>query len=257
MADHNILNAKDFTFAPYNPSVGTDSGKLLMATAKGDAQVRYVVKAASPELACNEFMYHKVAAALGLHTLEVKLFEGVAGSRDAAGIRFSPSARLFDCRTATAENFRDFCAFHTLYVILNEEDSQEFYIDERERVFKLDNAASFNFTPTISMPALANAGKNAGKLNPVLKEMLHRCLNHVEYTKYKFICEILVEKFGSESEDACLSLFDRFAAFDDSVLDEAYRSLNMVYPEWLSEYYCEFILIRQAACKKYLRDLRS
>jgi hypothetical protein len=253
-ADKNILDAKDFTFAAYNPGIGSDSGALQLAVSKTDKQLQYVIKSASPELACNEFMYHKIAAALGLHTQEVKLFRGVRGSKYAAGIRYSPDAKEFDYQTATERNRRDFCAFHALYVILNEEDSQEFYINGSGRVFKLDNAAAFNLSPMIALQALDNPETLTGAFGEKLNEMIQSSLHFVEYDKYDIIRRVLIEKFGAETESACLDMYERFAGLDETVLDEAYDSLELIYPEWLFSYYCEFILIRQTKCRKYLSE---
>ena len=254
MADSNILNAKDFTFAPYTPGVGSDSGALHLAASKADPQIQYVIKSASPELACNEFMHHKITAALGLHTQEVKLFRGVRESKYAAGIRYSPDARAFDLVNCSEANRRDFFAFHTLYTILNEEDSQEFFIDGQGRVFKLDNAAAFNLN-LYTLAALVRPDINAGQVEAFIKNMMQASLQFTEYDKYAIIRRVLIDKFGPDSESACLEMFKRFADFDDSVLDEAYESLDAIYPEWLSDYFCEFILIRQDECKRYLREV--
>ena len=158
MTDKNIYNAKDFDFVPYNPSLGSGSGALFLATSETDPQIQYVIKSESPELACNEFMYHKIVSALGLHTQEVKLFQGTKWSKFAAGIRFSQHAKPYLYEESTDANRCDFFSFLALYVILNEEDSQEFYIDGQDRVFKLDNAAAFNLTPMLA-PAITLAGK--------------------------------------------------------------------------------------------------
>jgi len=253
VTDKNICNAKDFEFVPYSPSVGSDSGMLYLATLKSNPLIQYVIKSESPELACNEFMYHKIASALGLHTQEVKLFEGVRGSKYAAGIRFSSNARKFNYEESTDANFCDFFSFLALYVILNEEDSQEFYIDEHDRVFKLDNAAAFNFTPTIA-PAIVLEGKMPKAMEANFKQMIKTSLNYVEYNKYNIMCSVLAEKHGQKAESAMLGLFEKFAGFDDTMLDEAYDSLDKIYPEWVSGYYSEFVVIRQAECKRFLKE---
>jgi len=65
---------------------------------------------------------------------------------------------------------------------------------------------------------------------------------------------ILTEKYGQNAENAILGLFEKFATLDDTILDEAYDSLDKIYPEWVSEYYCNFVLIRQAECKRFLSE---
>ena len=251
MINNNILTSNDFMFAPYNPGIGIDSGALYLATSKTNPQIQYVIKSEYPELACNEFMYHKVAESVGLHMQAVKLFQGIKEKEYATGIRFSPNARKFDHKTATEENIRDFYAFHSLYVILNEEDSQEFYIDEQERVFKLDNAASFNMSSTIAISLAADKKK----INSNVKALIQSSLNYIEYNKYRLMMELLIKNYGQESRSAYLEMFERFVEFDESVLDEAYGSLDIIYPNWLSDYYCEFIYIRKAECRRFLREV--
>jgi len=106
-----ILNAKDFTFEPFTPPKGGDSGSLLLATLKTNPREQYVIKGNYQEAVCNEFMYHHVAAALGLQTQETRLFKGVKKQKRSVGIRYIPNARLFDHSTASEENKEIFYKF--------------------------------------------------------------------------------------------------------------------------------------------------
>jgi len=247
----DVLKASAFTFAPY--SAGGDSGALFLAVSRKNPGVRYVIKSATPELACNEFMYSKIASLLGLHTQEAKLFKGIRGHKYAVGIRFSPNARKFRHDDADESNRRDFYAFQTLYVILNEEDSQEFFIDERERVFKLDNAAAFNIGAILAGATFTGAIPDKW-MESKIESLIQSSLSHTEYDKYGIMLRILTERYGQEAGNVSLDMFKRFAAFDETALDEAYISLDVVYPERLSDYYREFIRNRKAECGRFLRE---
>lgn len=249
MNDYDILDAADFTFAPFMPEREGDSGALQMATLKVDSRIQYIIKSATPELACNEFMYHKIASALGLYTQEVKLFRGILNCPYAAGIRYSPKAQKFICADADIANRHDFYRFETLYVILNEEDSEEYYIDELNRVFKLDNAASFHINYYFAGVAFSKK-----KLSAKTEHSLHSMLMHTEYAKYNILHRIIIDKHGEEAGKVCMEMYERFAAFDETLLDAAYKTLDSIYPSWLSDYYCEFIQIRKAECERFVRE---
>jgi len=246
----DILQAGDFTFEPFNPGIGGDSGALQLATAKTDPQIQYIVKSATPELACNEYIYHKIASALGLNTPEVKLFHNNSKLKYAAGIRFIAEARkyLYDKNADDNEGYiADFCAFQTLYVILNEEDSQEFYLDGQGRLFKLDNAASFNIG---SYDIVLIGRKNRQDALKIFEAKL----NFTEYDKYGIILRILTERYGAAGKNACLSMFKRFSVFDEKALDDALESLDNVYPVELGDYYLKFVISRTALCERFLRE---
>lgn len=247
MKHTDILQAVDFSFEPYRQDDLGDSGKLFLATSKQNPSIQYVVKSETPELACNEFIYHKIASELGLYTQEVKLFVGMRDGKYSAGIRYSPNAKNFNYDTADDAARHDFYVFQMLYVILNEEDSMEFYIDEKNRVFKLDNAASFNIDCFFASGAFSN-----NELSENFQKKLFHKMHFTEYSKYRIMIEILSEKFGAQAENSCMGFLKRFAMLDEVTLNPAYDALDEIYPNWLSDYYCEFIRIRKNECIRFL-----
>ena len=251
MAD-NFLDITDFSIEEYNPAVGSDSGVLLLASLKADPTVQYVIKSATPELACNEFMYHKIAAALGMYTQEVKLIRSTKQFPYAAGIRFAPDARNLTKEdiAASSPNFEANIAFLTLYVILNEEDSQEHYIDKDGRLFKLDNAVSFNLQGyQVAMLLKASEG--------IALELLKRGLSFTEYDKYAIILNLITEHHGSAGRDACLATFERFSQIDMDSFDEAIDAVAEMYVDLLGEYYFAFVESRKELCKQFLSEIQT
>ena len=66
ISSSDVVETDDFVFAPFNPlnRIG-DSGPLLLAKRKADRKDRYVVKHTSTDCACNEYIYAKLAQAMG------------------------------------------------------------------------------------------------------------------------------------------------------------------------------------------------
>jgi len=211
MIENAILSAKDFIFAPFAPDVGGDSGALLLATLNGDPGIKYVVKGGYSEVACNEFMYHHVAAALGLYTQETKLIKGIPGKKYAVGIRYVPNARKFILDEASEDNRRTYFKFWTLYRILNENDSEEYFYDEQDRVFKLDNAASFNLDTNVVDGALKYKSKEPPA---IVWHMLISGLDHIEYENYAIIINILNKYNGRAAAETAFEFIGQFSEFD-------------------------------------------
>lgn len=247
--DSDILYAADFSFAPYLPNREGDSGALLLATAKVDSTVQYIVKSETAELACNEFLYHKIATLLGLHTQEVKLFRDAPSHRFAAGSRYSPNAIPYRLEGSDKANRHDFFCFEALYIILNEEDSEEFYIDEKQRVFKLDNAAAFCMDYFFADALLQRPGSEMSKKLQTSK------LQYTCEQQYLMLLKTLSKKHGDEAADDAVDMFMSFAELDEAALHDAYATLDAIYPAQFSSYYRAFIAIRKAACQRFVHWL--
>jgi hypothetical protein len=151
MKDPNIIQESDFRYEVYRPSVGGDSGVLMLATKLTDASEQYIVKCQVEWNPVSEFIYHKVAAAIGLYTQEVKLFRKLMESKYACGIRYCSDAHKVGNIDTADPNHRDYFRFMALFQILNEEDSEEFYMDGENRFFKLDNAEAFMLSITCGL----------------------------------------------------------------------------------------------------------
>lgn len=251
MTANDILNAKDFTFAPFTPDVGGDSGTLSIATLKSNMGVQYVVKSGYPEIACNEFLYHHVAAVLGLYTPEARLFMGIPNSKYAIGIRYVPNARQFTHEEANEDDRHIYYEFRTLFVILNEEDSEEYFYDERNRVFKLDNAASFNLD-TLKVQSAVKYGRKEPP-NRVW-QMLISGLDYIEYDKYSIIIDILNKYFGQAAAETGYDFIKRFCEFDLLQIEPACEMLEQIYPLSITEYYPAFLERRIQACKRFIAE---
>ena len=253
-AQNNFLDARKFTFEefphPLHPDDTGDSGTLEIAASKLNPDERYIVKRGFPELACNEFMYHKIASALGLYTQEVKLISGSGDYRRACAIRYVPNAKAFNPREIGGTNKQVFYAFEALFAILCEEDSHEYYVDEEDCVFKLDNAASFMVSQMTIM--WFDGDRMTRGLIPDILEPLRRLDNRGFYEQM----EVLKKDYGKPAAESYLAFIRRFADFDASVLEEAFETLDKQYSRLLARYYAFFINLRKKACREFLEEIK-
>ena len=195
-------------------------------------------------------MYQKIADALGLHTKEVRLVKPNRQFRFAVGIQYSPEARMPDIEKdilPRISRFSDFIAFQTLYVILNEEDSQELFVDsEQGLLFKLDNAASFN-VGEMDIAYLFYYSEEESIA------YFKRKLSYTEYNKYSILLRLITEKYGEAGRNMCLSAFEKFAELDETRFEDDFDAIGEVYSIVLSEYYWAFVISRKSLCKRYLQ----
>jgi len=255
-SDSNFIDARKLVFKPFQhplrlPDEAGDSGVLEIAVSKTGTGEQYIIKRGNtyPEIACNEFLYHKVADALGMYTQEVRLITGSKDYRRSAAIRYAPDAKEFSLKTASEDNFRAFFEFEALYIILNESDSHEYYLDEQGKLFKLDNAASFNVE---HVTVMLFDGNPIGKL---FIPDINAPLNAVGYDCYEIKQRDISRTHGNKAVEAFLSIVRRFAEFDETVLYEAYEALEKQYPQALCRYYNDFIRIRKKTCNRYLCEI--
>jgi hypothetical protein len=151
--------------------------------------------------------------------------------------------------TSNAENFRAYFEFEALYVVLNESDSQECYLDEQGRLFKLDNAASFTVEETTI------GWFEGSSIAHFFIPDINTPLNAIGYDWYGIKLEMFTKNHGQTAADAYLSLIRRFAEFDDSVLQDAYEALDKQYSRMLKQYYQECIRIRKQTCRRFLDEI--
>ena len=250
MKDQNILQEKDFRYEVFKPSVGSDSGVLMLATKLTDENVQYVVKCQVEWNPVCEFVYHKIADALGIYTQEVKLFKNLLESKYACGIRYCHNAREAENIDVADLNHWDYFRFKALFQILDEEDSEEFYADEQKRLFKLDNAEAFLLSIVCGL-LIKKAKTKSQWVKMSIDEDLEKYLNKSNEQFYSMMADKISKVFGKEAVKIYISTFDEFAELDLSTLDEAFSSLDKVYPKTFSEYLRCYLEIRQVACREF------
>jgi len=248
--DLNIIQEKDFRYEVFKPSVGSDSGVLMLATKLNDENEKYVVKCQVEWNPVSEFIYHKIASALGMYTQEVKLFKKLLEAKYACGIRYCANARKVKDYDAGNPNRSDFFKFNALFQILGEEDSEEYYADEHDRLFKLDNAEAFLLSSTCGL-LIKKAKTKSQWIKMAIDEDMEKCYHNWNEQICTMMADKLSEVFGKEALKIYLNTFIRFAELDLSMLDEAFASLDKVYPKTISEYLRRFLDVRQPLCRAF------
>ncbi len=76
----DVVETADFLFSQPFPHDG-DSGPLLLATRNANRKERYLVKHAYTDCACNEFVYTKLAQAMGYCMPDAVLFQRSKGAQ--------------------------------------------------------------------------------------------------------------------------------------------------------------------------------
>jgi hypothetical protein len=250
MKDPNIIQESDFSYEVYRPSVGGDSGVLMLATKMSDPSIQYIVKCQVDWNPVSEFIYHKVAAALGLYTQEVKLFKKLMESKYACGIRYCGNAEKVGHIRANDPIHRDYFKFMALFQILNEEDSEEFYIDKDNRFFKLDNAEAFMLSITCGL-LIKKAKTKSQWVKMAIDEELEKYQTKINFEFYTLMDTQLSDVFGAEAIGIYRNTFRQFSDLDLSILDHAFASLDRVYPKTFSEYLRHYLENRQTACREF------
>ena len=246
MKDPNIIQEKDFKYDVFKPSIGGDSGVLMLATKLTDESVQYIIKCQVEWNPASEFIYHKVAAALGMYTQEVKLFKSLMEAKYACGIRYCAEALKINDFDANDPNQADYFRFMALYQILNEEDSEEFYADGQNRVFKLDNAEAFYLSSAYGL-LVKKAKTKSQWIKMAMDEDTDRFVDKLDKHYYSMMADKIAEVYGKGAVKIYLDTFTRFAGLDIFMLEEAFTSLDRVYPKTFSEYLRRFLEARQSA----------
>ena len=253
MKDPNISREKDFKYEVFKPSVGSDSGVLMLATRLTDESEQYVVKCQVEWNPVSEFIYHKVASALGMYTQEVKLFKKLLEAKHACGVRYCINARKADGIEANNPNRSDFFRFNALFQMLGEDDSEEFYIDEQDRLFKLDNAEAFMLCSTYGL-LVKKAKTKSQWIKMAIDEDLERYYSNLNKQMCVMMADKIFEVFGKEALKIYLDTFIKFTELELSILDEAFSSLDKVYPKTFTEYLHHFIEVRQPLCRAFVEE---
>ena len=128
---------------------------------------------------------------------------------------------------------------------MNENDSHEYYLDENDRLFKLDNAASFRLDLSPAARALA-AMSGSSTMNGIYE---------TEAEKYEVGRESLISDCGQDADEPYIEIFRRFAKLEMSVFDDAIGALDKNYPTYIVGYLYDFIWYRIKTCRQYIEEL--
>ena len=221
----DVLDVSDFIFEPFEQERGEgDSGNLLLATHKDDASRKYIVKHAFCDCAANEFVYSKIAGALGLKMPDIKLFrlsdpldDMIFKTEYIIGIEYlnivdqRPNAETL----RKAKNADDYYKFHTLYKLFFESDSFEVVLADDGYIYRIDTGASF----LIENSAMLTAG-----FDKIPDE-------------YRIYARVLTNKWTWDSIDKEMKFLTELCGEDKiSLLLEPLYEIQKIYKPYISKF---------------------
>ena len=262
----DVVQTGDFVFSQSLGHDG-DSGKLLLARRKADRKDRYLVKHAYTDCACNEFVYTKLALAMGYSMPEAVLFqlspdekrscfksEYIIGQRYLNVIDPSPS---YEKVRSCAKNWTQFFAFYGLYGITGEADGVELLLADDGLIYRVDTTDAF----PLSNYQLDTAGidREFNGINPhaeFKKLLLETDLSHVLNVSG---CDRLLarcEEIDRECRPYFLEPFFRIQEVRGDEIDGFLNTLCYFYPDFIGDFFKRCLSALQEQCGAYLKAKR-
>ena len=250
------LRFDDYLYEPYKHN-GL-SGTIYLAAPKGGEGKRYLVKNEYANCGCNEFMFSRVAALLGLNTPECRLFafsnqKGAHAFRYAAAIEYIENAtapKLEEIRR-NPEDLRQYVLSHIARVFFADDDRVEFVRSADGRLVSIDFTEAFDVNHI-----LVFVSDNDAPENPFLAKLrnpgLSRYVNQLPNIEKVFV------KNGICSSDAFYDvLYDFGIGFlnpDQTAVREMLDALSQVYPRLIVDYFEGFLLAIRTYFEKLLHN---
>ena len=260
-----VLETADFTFAKFMIEREGDSGQLLLAKSKADRSEQYLVKHAFTDCAANEFVYTKLAQAMGYHMPDAKLFrlssgekrpyfktEYIIGERFLSLIDDAPS---FETIQNQASNWQDMFGFYAMESMFYEGDGIEVVLAADGLLYRIDTTSSF----AISAWDLNYAGIDieclGTNMNAVVRENLRSrafdtFLNAGSFNWHFKYCK---EHYGDVCIEPYLQPFIRIQQISDEYIDRILNTLCYFYPDYIGDYYKKYISALQKSAADFLK----
>lgn len=265
----DVRKTADFKFTPIRPlnRVG-DSGELLLAVNKKDKTERYLIKHEYCDSAANEFVYSKLAHAMGLHIPKSRLFQisedknrNCFKSGYTAGAVYlelqdaNPSYELIhDC----ALNWEEYHSFMALYYLFLESDSFEVVLADDGLIYRVDTTDSFSLSEIFLSQAGLDIETPNGNIQEIMKKTLlenHRNRNFWEYMHFNALMKNWIEKYGEESKKGFLYSFREIQGISQEYIDDFINTLCYFYPDFIGDCYSMFIKAAQKKAQSFLNSL--
>ena len=259
-ASPDCRQTKDFLFTPYAQDREGQSGSLLLASGKANPAERYVIKHTYACDPANEFVYYKLAAAIGALMPEIKLFDCLNDMKKTRfAVRHICGSRVIDCQVTKTfsekldkalnpQNHFYHCALSTL---LDQDDKVQFLLGRDNRLYGYDAAQSFNMedqTMTAAIGGVLN--------NPLWGFLFAPTFDRAASVYWSSILTSTswIEDFRKEHGDGCvphlLYPFRAFQEISQSYIEDFLKTLNCFYPDNVVDYYRRFIANAQQTAKR-------
>ena len=265
----DVRQTKDYVFSPITPRdrIG-DSGQLLLAKKKTDRKERYLVKHAFTDCAANEFVYTKLAQAMGFKMPDAVLFQLSEGEKrryfkteyilGTTFLNLVIESPTYDQIREQAVNWQDFFHFQAMYSMCLEADSFEVPIASDSYLYRVDTTASF----VLSNMMLDQAGVNEVIGNSIPKENIKKHIEQYDFDNcwqyYNFDAELqrLLQRYGEECRAPYMETFSLIQEIQPDYIDGFLNTLCYFYPDFIGDYFKRFITALQKESAKFLKEKR-
>ena len=260
----DIVYTTDFIFSPIERIAG-DSGKLLLAQNKTNPNKRYLVKHEYTDCACNEYVYTKLAEAMGYCMPDAVLFqisldedfdrfrtEYVIGERFLNVIDSDPPYAII---REQAKNWYQYFGFRALYAMTGECDGIEVLLADDSKIYRVDTTDAFPLS--VHHLSFAGVNQNINGMNPYISTKNALLSADFDNTLYHDLCDFQFEKclkIYRSSVRYFLEPFERIQEISKDYIDDFLNTLCYFYPDFIGDYFKRYISGLQKQCAAYLRE---
>ena len=239
----DVRNADDFTVKPYAQKRGEGfSGGLLLATRKGNPAEQYVVKHTQCCNAANEYVFSKLAEAVGANMPKTVLF--MDPSHSGVFRFYAVGSRLIEKQAcpsteqllAQAHNWQDFYYHITLSILAGEADNVDFLLAADNVLYRIDAAETFRMVEFYMFNLVH--WKSEHPKRQAVEELMARPLDDLWIQLYS---GSWLKLFSEEHAPLLLKPLRKVQEIPDSYVDEFLSILCCFYPEHIGEYYRRFV----------------
>ena len=264
----DVVQTADFTFSLFDPLEREgDSGTLLLARQKGDRQRRYVVKHACTDCACNEYVYTKLAQAMGYTMPGAVLFQlSPAEKRRYFKTEYLVGIRYIDMEIEApsyaeiremASNWQEYFSFLGMYAMFEEADSLETPLGKDRKIYRIDTTDAFPLSFWQLDMAGIDQDLNGENPHDLIKAQL--LSNDFSQTLWRGGCDVGLELCQKKDKAGIPYYFEPFARIQEireDYIDGFLNTLCYFYPDFIGEYLKRYISTLQAYCAAYLKETR-
>lgn len=265
----DVMMTGDYVFTPITPRdrIG-DSGQLLLAKKKSDRSHRYLIKHEFTDCAANEFVYTKLAQAMGFKMPDAFLFQLSEGEKrrcfkteyilGTAFLNLVIESPTYEQIREQAANWQDFFHFRAMYTMCREGDSFEVPIASDGYLYRVDTTDSF----ILSDDTLAQAGINEVIGNSVPKENIKKYIEQYDFDNcwqyYNFDAELqrMLQRYGEECRKPYMETFSLIQDVSSDYMDGFLNTLCYFYPDFIGDYFKQFITALQKQSATFLKENR-
>ena len=260
----DVVQVKDFKYTKLFEHLG-DSGQLLLAKRKNDCSEQYLVKHAYTDCACNEFVYTKLAQAMGYSMPEAVLFQAsskndlsrftteyIIGERYLNIVNACPS---YEEIRDQAVNWNDYFAFHALYAMTGESDGVEILFADDNLIYRVDTTDAFPITNRCLDLAGVDVDFDGITPNDAIKKVL--LSSDFSQVLNPYDCDSYLELCLSQNPDCLKYFLEPFARIQEiraDYIDSFLNTLCYFYPDFIGEYFKKYLFALKTNAAKYLKE---